>query len=85
MWGITDIKAPVTTENAKYLYRFQNLCEKYDLIPTYLLNYEMVNDKDMISLGKQGLRNKSLEIGMHMHSWNKGINQWDYHHHKQDY
>ena len=28
LWAVSDIKTPVRTENAKYLYRFQMLCEK---------------------------------------------------------
>ena len=31
----------ITTENAKNLERFQNLCEKYGFVPVYLTNYEM--------------------------------------------
>ena len=70
MWAVSDIKAPVSTENAKYLFRFQELCEKYNFIPTYLVNYEMALDKAMIELGRAGIKNSKLEIGMHMHAWN---------------
>ncbi|WP_395754844.1 hypothetical protein [Edwardsiella ictaluri] len=31
----------ITTENARYLPRFQLLCEKYGFKPVYLTNYEM--------------------------------------------
>ena len=34
----------VTTENARYMPRFQNLCEDYGYKPTYLVNYEMAID-----------------------------------------
>ncbi|MDR8263551.1 deacetylase, partial [Acinetobacter baumannii] len=30
----------ITTENARYLPRFQQLCEKYGFKPVYLTNYE---------------------------------------------
>ena len=33
----------INTENARYLPRFQALCEKYGLKPTYLTNWEMAN------------------------------------------
>lgn len=34
----------ITTENARYLPRFQQLCEKYGFKPVYLTNYEMAID-----------------------------------------
>ena len=33
----------MTTRNAEYLPRFQELCETYGLKPTYLTNWEMTN------------------------------------------
>ena len=60
----------ITTENAKYLVRFQELCEEYGFKPTYLTNYEMAIDENFINLGKKGLLDGKLEIGMHMHAWN---------------
>ena len=34
----------IHTENARFLPRFQTLCEEYDLKPTYLSNFEMISD-----------------------------------------
>ena len=31
----------ITTLNAKFIPRFQDLCESYGLKPTYLVNYEL--------------------------------------------
>lgn len=70
LWAVSDIKTPVRTENAKYLYRFQMLCEKYDFVPTYLTNYEMANAAAMKELGREGLKRGTLEIGSHEHAWN---------------
>jgi hypothetical protein len=58
-----------TTHNAKYLFRFQELCEKYQLKPTYLTNYEMANSAVFQSLGKQIINDNTGEIGMHLHAW----------------
>lgn len=66
-WHPGDI---ITTENAKSIPRFQNLCEKYGLIPTYLTNYEMVCDKNWVTYGAQKAREGKCEIGMHIHAWN---------------
>ncbi len=71
LWGVTDIFKPVSTENAKYLFRFQELCEKYGFIPTYLTNYEMAQTPAMIELGREGLKKGTLEIGAHEHAWNQ--------------
>jgi len=66
-WKIGD---PITTENAKFLPRFQQLCEEYGFIPTYLTNYEMAGDeffsKEFSKKANAGL----CEIGMHLHAWN---------------
>jgi len=59
-----------TTENAKYIPRFQDLCEKYGFAPTYLTTYGMTTDDFFVDY----IRRKSLaglcEVGMHMHAWN---------------
>lgn len=59
----------VTTNNAKYLPRFQELCEKYRLKPTYLTNYEMANSSRFQEFGKDIIKRNSGEIGMHLHAW----------------
>jgi len=60
----------ITTENAKYLLRFQLLCEKYAFRPTYLVNYEMAMSQEFQELGCGVIKNNSGEIGCHVHSWN---------------
>lgn len=60
----------ITTENAKYLSRFQNLCEKYGFKPVYLTNYEMACDKHFVSMAKNALNSKTCEVGMHLHAIN---------------
>ena len=61
---------PITTENAKFLRRFQQLCDKYGFKPTYLVNYEMANSKDFVDFAKETLSYGGCEIGMHLHAWN---------------
>ena len=60
----------VTTENAKYLPRFQSLCEQYGFKVTYLVNYEMAIDTDFQKFGGDVLKRQTAEIGLHVHSWN---------------
>lgn len=60
----------VTTNNAAYIPRFQELCEKFGFIPTYLTNYEMATDKRWVDYGKKKQRDGLCEIGLHIHAWN---------------
>lgn len=61
---------PIGTENAKYLSRFQNLCNQYQFKPTWLTNWEIVNDDFFVRFAKKHLDKKQCEIGMHLHAWN---------------
>lgn len=60
----------ITTENAKYLPRFQELCESFGFKPTYLTNYEMATDPFFVNYFKQRNLSGKCEIGMHLHAWN---------------
>jgi hypothetical protein len=60
----------ITTENARFLPRFQRLCGEFGFKPTYLVNYEMAIDPRFQALGRQVLRENSGEIGLHVHPWN---------------
>jgi hypothetical protein len=59
----------VTTENSRFLPRFQKLCELFGLKPTYLTNYEMACCPVFGEFAKRVLRDQSGEIGMHLHAW----------------
>lgn len=65
-----NVGGPITTENARYLLRFQELCEKYGFKPTYLTNYEMASDPFFVGCFKDKAQKNLCEIGMHLHSWN---------------
>jgi len=59
----------ITTRNAAALPRFQELCERHGLKPTYLVNYEMAMDDAVAEWGRDLLRRQAAEIGMHLHAW----------------
>lgn len=67
LWSKPEV---ITTNNTKQLFRFQELCIKYGLKPTYLTNYEMAMDTEFVKFGKKYLNRKQCEIGMHLHGWN---------------
>lgn len=60
----------ITTNNALYIAPFQDLCEKYGIVPVYLTNYEMIMSDDYVSYIKNKVEKDLCEIGMHVHAWN---------------
>ena len=68
--GQWNPEAPCSTANAKYIPRFQELSEKYGFYPTWLTNYEMVNDQFYVEYMQDCLKRNTCEIGMHLHAWN---------------
>lgn len=60
----------IETKNAGHLYRFQALCESKGFKPTYLTNYEMAKSEIFVELGREVVKRKTGEIGMHLHAWN---------------
>ena len=66
LWARPEL---VTTENVKFIPRFQALAEKYGLKSTYLTNFEMANSKKFQEFGLKVVREGTGEIGMHLHAW----------------
>ena len=60
----------IETSNARFLPRFQTLCEKYGFKPTYLTNYEMARDPYFIEFAADVIKRGAGEVGMHLHAWN---------------
>lgn len=60
----------ITSKNARFLPRFQFLCEEYGFKPVYLTNYEMAIEPYFVSMAKEALRKGTCEIGMHLHAVN---------------
>lgn len=58
-----------TTENSKYIPRFQKLCEKYGFKPVYFTTYPMAKDIFFVNFVKSKEIENKCEIGMHMHAW----------------
>ena len=60
----------ITTENTRFLPRFQALCEKYAFKPVYLTNYEMAMDPAYVEFARDVIARGVGEVGMHLHAWN---------------
>ena len=67
LWGRP---ATITTRNAAFLPRFQQLCESFGFKPTWLTNHEMALDPAFVRFGRAAARRGAAEIGMHLHAWN---------------
>ena len=61
---------PITTKNAAYIPRFQELCERYSFIPTYLITYEFAQNQDFVDYIKPKQLEGKCEVGLHPHAWN---------------
>ena len=59
----------LTTENIKFVPRFQNLCNKYQVKPTYLVTSEICVDPFAKEIFTDYLKAGKAEIGAHLHSW----------------
>lgn len=77
----------LTVENIKYIPRFQQLCEKHNIRPTYLISSEVAQDGYSSELFGSYVKNDVAEIGAHLHSWSTppfmeldGFRENDYHH-----
>jgi hypothetical protein len=60
----------IKVENARFLPRFQSLCEAHGLKPVYLTNYEMAACGFFQEFARDALRRGTAEVGMHLHAWN---------------
>lgn len=60
---------PITTENVKYLKRFQDLCNLYGFKPVWLTNYEMIFDPAYVDFIASVEDSGMGELGMHLHAW----------------
>jgi hypothetical protein len=60
----------ITTENARFLGRFQALCESFGVRPTYLTTHEMALCADYQRFARNLLERRAGELGMHLHAWN---------------
>jgi len=66
--NIWDRPNIIKSTNVEKLYKFQELCNKYNIKPIYLTNYEASINKEFQRFAEINRRN--LEIGLHLHAWN---------------
>jgi hypothetical protein len=59
----------LTVENIRYVPRFQELCERYLIRPTYLVTSEICEDSYARKIFTEYISTGKAEIGAHLHSW----------------
>ena len=65
LWSCPDRP---TTRNSAAIPRFQELCERHGLRPTYLVDYEMALCPVFGELAADVLARNTAEVGMHLHA-----------------
>lgn len=61
-------RTELTTENLDFVPRFQELCDRFAMKPTYLCTWEIVEDSRFDAL--RGFQDTGrAEIGAHLHPW----------------
>ena len=68
-WGRFEAQGH-TVENVCEIPEVQSMFDKYQIRPTYLINYPVANDSTAISILGEILKNNKCEIGAHCHPWN---------------
>lgn len=59
----------ITIENMRHVPRFQELCNKYKIKPTYLITSEVCEDGFAKEILNDYQENDQAEIGAHLHPW----------------
>jgi hypothetical protein len=77
----------VTVENIRFIPRFQDLCDRYSIKPTYLVTSEICEDFYARELFSGYLLTDRAEIGSHLHSWTTPpfLDRNGYRHNDQDH
>lgn len=68
-WDIYSTKFN-TVENINRLLSLQEIFDKYDAVPTYLINWPVISDPKSSQIIKKLCNEHNCEIGTHCHPWN---------------
>ena len=69
LWGGRYPRTGNTVENIKGVDRFQRLCDRFNIRPTYLVDAPVVQDASAVSTLKAIQDDDRCEIGAHVHPW----------------
>jgi len=60
----------VATRNAAWLSTFQELAQRHNFRPTWLVNWEMAHAPECVEFLRDVLTRNAGEVGLHLHAWN---------------
>lgn len=60
---------PISTRNIRNIPRLQELCDRYHVLPTYLVTSEVCEDAFAREILREYVRKGDAEVGAHLHSW----------------
>lgn len=69
LWGGRYPATGATVENIRGVRRFQALCDRFDVRPTYLVDAPVVQDDAAVELLRPIQDDGRAEIGAHLHPW----------------
>jgi hypothetical protein len=64
-----DFGSDLTVANIRFVPRFQELCEKYHIKPSYLVTSEVCSDGYAKEIFSEYWKKETAEIGSHLHIW----------------
>ncbi len=64
-----DYGRELTTENIRFVPRFQDFCDRHKVKPTYLVTSEVCQDGFAREIFSEYLASGRAEMGAHLHSW----------------
>ena len=69
LWGGEYRSTGNTVENVRGIERFQTLCDRFGIQPTYLVDAPVVQDDFAVELLRDIQEQGRCEIGSHLHPW----------------
>ena len=69
LWGGRYPRSGNTVENIRGVERFQQLCDRYGVKPTYLVDAPVVEDDEAVALLRAIQDDDRAEVGAHVHPW----------------
>lgn len=69
LWSGSFRPAGNTVENTRGIERFQSLCDRFELSPTYFVDTPVVEDERSVAMLRRLREDGRCEIGSHLHAW----------------
>lgn len=69
LWGGEYRREGNTVENIRHITRFQQVCDRFDIRPTYLVDTPVAESDEAVDILKAFQEEDRAEIGSHLHPW----------------